>query len=767
MCKIRPWGVSASLSLLATICVLSGCSKQTALVIRSPQDAAHARIGVMTGSTGEIMAKKRFPQADVQTFDDIMNAVAAIESGKLDAAVTAFPTAQQVTKRRPDLCIVAEPLDHEDTSVAVKKGNDELLKDVDRIISQLKADGTLAGMRKRWLKPDLSPYEVPNIDLPQRGTPLRIGVAATREPLSFVDADGKVTGHDGELARRIAAELHRPVEFQDMKFMALIPALTSGKIDLVITGMTATDERRKSVDFSIPYFENSQVLLTLKPPSEAAASPAGSTRDKMRSPADLAGKKIGVLMGSADSPYVHEHYPSASVLEFQSAPDVVLALKSKKVDAALYDAIPLGIVLRQEPSLAAMKGNLFSFGVGAGFQKQSVALRTQFNRFLAEIRRNGVYDDMVKRWIDQGDTNMPHIEVPASGKPLAVGVSDGGMPFVGVHENHLVGFDVEMATRFAASIGRPVHFDNMEFAGLIAAAASGKDEMIISSIFITAERQKQIAFSDPYFEMGSRAFALKESLVEPDEGAHLAGAPAADAAREEPSFLRKSVNSFNSNFVLEKRYLLIWDGLKTTILISILATIFGTLLGALVCFMRMSKLQPLQAPARAYIDLLRGTPVLVLLMLIFYVVFASVNISPVLVAVIAFGMNFAAYVAEIFRAGIESIDRGQTEAAIAIGFTPVQSFLHIVLPQTVQRILPVYKGEFISLVKMTSIVGYIAVQDLTKASDIIRSRTFDAFFPLIAVAILYFLIAWLLTLGLEHIEKMTNSRSRRIKEATR
>jgi polar amino acid transport system substrate-binding protein len=123
-------------------------------------------------------------------------------------------------------------------------------------------------------------------------------------------------------------------------------------------------------------------------------------------------------------------------------------------------------------------------------------------------------------------------------------------------------------------------------------------------------------------------------------------------------------------------------------------------------------------------------------MLVFYVVFASVDISPVLVAVLAFGMNFAAYVAEIFRTGIEGVDRGQTEAGMAMGFTKVATFTHIVLPQTIQRVLPVYKGEFISMVKMTSVVGYIAVQDLTKASDIIRSRTFDAFFPLILVALL-------------------------------
>ncbi len=231
----------------------------------------------------------------------------------------------------------------------------------------------------------------------------------------------------------------------------------------------------------------------------------------------------------------------------------------------------------------------------------------------------------------------------------------------------------------------------------------------------------------------------------------------------EPGFLASVAESFESNILHEKRYLLIWDGLKTTVLISVLATLFGTLLGALICTMRMSPRLLLNLPARIYINVLRGMPVLVLLMLIFYVVFASVNISPVLVAVIAFGMNFGAYVAEIYRAGIQSIDRGQSEAGISMGFTRLQTFLYIVLPQTIQRILPVYKGEFISLVKMTSIVGYIAVQDLTKASDIIRSRTFDAFFPLVMVAILYFLISWILMLALEYLERRTDPKQRRRK----
>ena len=222
-------------------------------------------------------------------------------------------------------------------------------------------------------------------------------------------------------------------------------------------------------------------------------------------------------------------------------------------------------------------------------------------------------------------------------------------------------------------------------------------------------------------------------------------------------------NGFYSNLILENRYLLVLDGLKTTVVISVFATLFGTLLGALVCFMRMSKQSLLNLPARVYIAILRGTPVLVVLMLIFYVVFASVNISSVLVAVFAFGMNFAAYAAEIFRTGIEGVDKGQAEAGISMGFTRTQTFFFIVLPQTLRRILPVYKGEFISLVKMTSIVGYIAVQDLTKAGDIIRSRTFDAFFPLIMVAVLYFAISWFLLQSVEYLERRTDPKFKRNK----
>ena len=213
------------------------------------------------------------------------------------------------------------------------------------------------------------------------------------------------------------------------------------------------------------------------------------------------------------------------------------------------------------------------------------------------------------------------------------------------------------------------------------------------------------------------------------------------------------VESFTNNLLVEDRYRMILDGLQVTLLITLFAAILGTLLGGLICWMRMSRRAWVRQTARVYIDLMRGTPVLVLLMLMYYVVMAPMDATGIVVAIVTFAMNTAAYISEMLRTTIQSIDRGQTEAGLALGFTHRQTFFKIVMPQVVKAMMPVYQGEIISLLKGTSIVGYIAVADMTRASDLIRSRTFDAFFPLILTAIIYFFVAWLIGLLLQSLVK--------------
>ena len=204
--------------------------------------------------------------------------------------------------------------------------------------------------------------------------------------------------------------------------------------------------------------------------------------------------------------------------------------------------------------------------------------------------------------------------------------------------------------------------------------------------------------------------------------------------------------SFSNNLIVEDRYRMILDGLQVTLLITLCAAVLGTILGGLVCWMRMSRRPWLQKVGKAYLGLMYGMPVLVLLMLMYYVVMAPLDATGIVVAIVTLAMNMAAYICEILRTAIQRIDRGQTEAGLALGFTGRQTFFKIVLPQVIKSIMPVYQGEIVCLLKETSIVGFIAVADMTRASDLIRSRTFDAFFPLIVTAIIYFLMTRLIVL---------------------
>ena len=423
----------------------------------------------------------------------------------------------------------------------------------------------------------------------------------------------------------------------------------------------------------------------------------------------------------------------------------------------MFDATTARLLLKANPDLGLLTDQIFDMPLGIGFNKNNPKLRNEFNSFLKKIRANGIYDEMFRRWFvgDIEKAVIPPFKNPDSSKNLNVAVSVEDLPYVSVMNSDYVGFDIELIKRFAESTNYHLEISTLAFPSLIAALASGKADMIADGIAISAERSKQIDFSDSYAEFKTAVIAAKKNLE---------GYTEERAQTVKISFFKSVSNSFYTNIILEKRYLMILDGLKVTILISILSALFGTLIGALICFMRMSKRKILSLIARAYISLVRGTPVLVLLMIIFYVIFASVNINPTLVAVVAFGLNFGAYVSEMFRSSIQSVDKGQHEAGIASGFSEIQAFVYIIMPQAIRQVLPVYKGEFISLLKMTSVVGYIAVQDLTKASDIIRSRTFDAFFPLIMAAVLYIIIAGLLTWGLSYVEiSFDPKRKRKIK----
>ena len=216
--------------------------------------------------------------------------------------------------------------------------------------------------------------------------------------------------------------------------------------------------------------------------------------------------------------------------------------------------------------------------------------------------------------------------------------------------------------------------------------------------------------------------------------------------------------SFYQNFIEDDRWKYITDGLFNTLRITFFAVLIGIFLGFLIAVVRSTydkthKLGVLNALCKVYLTVIRGTPVLVQLLIIYFVVFGSVKIDKTLVAVIAFGINSGAYVAEIVRSGIMSIDQGQTEAGRSLGFNYPQTMFYIVMPQAFKNVLPALGNEFIGLLKETSVAGYIAIQDLTKGADIIRSRTYSAFMPLIAAALIYLVLVMVFTFFVQKLER--------------
>ena len=218
------------------------------------------------------------------------------------------------------------------------------------------------------------------------------------------------------------------------------------------------------------------------------------------------------------------------------------------------------------------------------------------------------------------------------------------------------------------------------------------------------------------------------------------------------------VEKFHSTFIDGDRWMYLVHGLGTTLLITLFAVILGMVLGFLIAIVRSThdktgKLGFLNVLARIYLTIIRGTPVVVQLLIIYFVIFASVNVGKTFVAVLAFGLNSAAYVAEIVRSGIMSIDNGQFEAGASLGMNYPKTMISIILPQAFKNILPALANECIVLQKETSVAGYIALTDLTKGGDIIRSQTYEAFLPLIAVAVIYLVMVMILSSLVSKLER--------------
>ena len=460
--------------------------------------------------------------------------------------------------------------------------------------------------------------------------------------------------------------------------------------------------------------------------------------------ADLKGSTIGVQLGTTADVLASDYEKKGQgckVERFTKTADAIQALKQGKIGCVIVDEAPGKAYLRKSKGMRILPQMFGESGFAICVAKGNEGLLKKCNQAIAQLKKSGMLDSITSRHMDRdiAVAYQPHNK-PHHGGKIRFATNATFEPFEYFKDGKIVGIDVDVAHALGDVLDMDVEVVDMEFDAIITSVQTGKADAGIAGMTVTDERKKNINFSEPY------AYERQVVIVNDKSNAESVG--------EEQSLKEK----FKSCFVVEHRYQYLVKGLCNTLLITFFAIILSLILGTMIAIVRATHernhtLPVLNAICQIYLTIVRGTPTMVQLLIIYYVVFASADVNKIVVAVIAFGLNSAAYIAEVIRSGIMSVDRGQMEAGRSLGLSYSKTMRLIILPQAFKNVMPAMGNELITLLKETSISGYIGLVDLTKGSDIIRSITYEAMLPLGIVACIYLLIVFALYMGVQKLEK--------------
>ncbi len=465
--------------------------------------------------------------------------------------------------------------------------------------------------------------------------------------------------------------------------------------------------------------------------------------------ADLEGARIGVQLGTTGDIYVSDYEgdeAGTTVERYNKGADAIQALKLGKIDCVVIDEQPGIEFVKQNSNIRIIDEEFSLEDYAFCVSKENTELLAQINTAIEKLQADGTIDNIIKNYIGTEDEigAYPYVskDVARTNGTLIIGTNAEFPPYEYYENNQITGIDMDIMRAVSDELGMDMQIEDMAFDSIIAAITSGKVNVGASGFTVTEDRKKNINFTDTYI-------TTKQVIIVRD-----GGSTGGYSLKEK----------LYDNFVKDNRYLYIVKGFGNTLIITLFAVMLGIVLGFLIAIVRTNhdrngELPILNAVCKVYLTVIRGTPVMIQLLIIYYVILASVT-NKIVVAAIAFGLNSAAYVAEIVRSGIMSVDVGQFEAGRSLGLNYSQTMQLIILPQAIKNILPALLNEVISLLKETSISGYIGLMDLTKGGDIIRSNTYEAFLPLIAVAIIYLAFVMLLSTFVSKLERRLRSSER-------
>lgn len=459
---------------------------------------------------------------------------------------------------------------------------------------------------------------------------------------------------------------------------------------------------------------------------------------------ELDGLRAGAMTGSIHEEAIQKNFPNSPIVFFNTKSDLLEALIANKIDYFVNTLPSTRDMLAESDKIKMIDTSVFDNSFAFIFKKDDPAaaeLLALFNGFIAESMEDGTLENLQKLWVDDAEVTAhpPAFEIPSEGENgiLTLATSTSQTPYSFIYNGQVTGFDIQFASLFCEAYGYGLQISDSTFSSVIPAVSSGKADFGGACITMTEERAKSIDFSEPY------SFTGQYPVVANREASTSAFA-----------------DGFRKTFLVENRWKLVLDGLFITFLIFFSSALFGTILGFglfLLC-RRCGKLFNNIVDKISWV--FSGIPMVVILMILYYVIFGKSSLSGTLVATIAFTVSILLGVNSKLITAVKSIDPGQVEGAMSLGFTDRQTLFRFILPQAMTQFMPNYISQIIDMIKGTAIVGYIAVQDLTKASDIIRSRTYEAFFPLLATALIYLLVILLSTAVLRKLLVVTEAKNR-------
>ena len=463
--------------------------------------------------------------------------------------------------------------------------------------------------------------------------------------------------------------------------------------------------------------------------AEAAFLPAVGSEPEYHDFSDLSGKKVAMLTGAPFEELVRSKSPDVGeILYFASVADMQLALESGKVDAFLNNDAIATMMVNQDSDLAIFPESLGDTYYGLAFAKGDPACETWQAAYdsIGEERISELWD--IWTGTDESRKVLPEQNWPGLNGTVRTASCDTAPPMSYVGENGVLqGFDIAVMLEIAKELDVHLEFTGMEFSSVLASVESGKGQVANGAVVISDERKKHVDFV-PYH---TASYVLIVRAAEPE-------------AEEDTTFLQSIRGSFERTFIKDARYKMIFLGLLRTVVMAVCAGGLGTLLGFGLVFLRRRNNAFINKCIAFYCSLITGIPVIVILMVLYYIVFGTFDMPALLVAVIGFTIIFGARAYGLIHTAVEAVDSGQREAALALGYSEKLAFRRVILPQSRSIYFPTLKTQFVMLLKETSVAGYITVLEMTRAVDLIRSRTMEAFFPLITAAAIYYFLTWLL-----------------------